>query len=96
MKKSTAKTGTSSRSKSNSESSNDLQSMAEEVIKYIEAQAKNIDKATLAKYAAIAVLVIYGLRRSNVLGSLALSLITGLVTKYISDQFEGNGQETAK
>jgi hypothetical protein len=84
MKKSTA----SSKRKSNSKPTNDLQSMAEEVIKYIETQAKNIDKATLAKYAGIAVLVIYGLRKSNVLGSLVLSIITGVVTKYVSDQME--------
>jgi hypothetical protein len=95
MKTSSAKANTSSRKKSSSTSTEDLQSMAEEVIKYIETHAKKLDKATLAKYAGIAVLVIYGLRKSNVLGSLALSLVTGMVTKYITDQIQGDTEEAS-
>jgi hypothetical protein len=94
MKK-TSKTSSSRRNSSSTESP-DLQQMAQEVIKYIETHAKKLDKATLAKYAGIAVLVIYGLRKSNVLGSLALSLITGLVTKYVSEQMDGASTKARK
>ena len=70
--------------------SSDVHSMADTVISYLGEQAKNMDKATLAKYVAIAVLVIYGIRKSNVLGSLAISLITGIVSKYLAERFEGH------
>jgi hypothetical protein len=83
MKKSTGKN-----SKTNGATA-ELQNLAEEVIKYIETQAKDLDAATLAKYAGIAVLVIYGLRKSNVLGSIAISIVTGIITKYLSDQMQG-------
>ncbi|HLP52180.1 MAG TPA: hypothetical protein VK154_14925 [Chitinophagales bacterium] len=68
----------------------DVQSIADTVVSYLGEQAKNMDKATLAKYVAIAVLVIYGIRKSNVLGSLAISLITGVVSKYLAERFEGH------
>lgn len=67
----------------------DLQSRAEEIIKFLEGHAKKIDKTTLAKYVAIAALVIYGIRRSNVLGSLTISLLTGAITKFMADKIEG-------
>ncbi|HLP21387.1 MAG TPA: hypothetical protein VK174_13840 [Chitinophagales bacterium] len=68
----------------------DVHSMADTIVSYLGEQAKNMDKATLAKYVAIAVLVIYGIRKSNVLGSLAISLITGIVSKYLAERFEGH------
>jgi hypothetical protein len=91
MKKSSSKTS-GSKSSAHAAPDLDLQAMAEEVIKYIEDKAKNIDKATLAKYVGVAILVLYGLRKSNILGSLAMSVITGMVAKYVSDMMEGKAE----
>lgn len=79
-----------SRQKAAGKATSDIHSMADTVVSYLGEQAKNMDKATLAKYVAIAVLVIYGIRKSNVLGSLAISLITGVVSKYLAERFEGH------
>jgi hypothetical protein len=79
--KSTGKTG--------KDSMSDLQAMADEAIKFIENKAMNMDKAQLAKYVGIAVLAFYGLRRSNILGSIAMSIVTGMVAKYVQDKMEG-------
>ena len=66
----------------------DVHSTAETVVRFLESKAKKIDKTTLAKYVAVAVLVIYGIRKSNILGSLAISLVTGVMTKFMADTLE--------
>lgn len=83
------------RKKATAKPVSDIQTMAQNVVHYLEGHAKKIDKATLAKYVAVAVLVIYGIRKSNVLGSLAISLITGIVTKFMADKLDG-GSELAE
>ena len=80
---------TTTRKKASAKPLSDVHVMAQDVIKYLETHAKKIDKATLAKYIAVAVLIIYGIRKSNVLGSIAISLITGVASKFMADRMEG-------
>ncbi len=69
-----------------------IESMIEKVADYLYAHAKTVDKATLLKYAGIAILVFYGLRKSNLLSGIAITLITGVITNLIS----GNGPTEGK
>lgn len=64
----------------------DTQSAVKNVADYVLLNAKKLDKETIAKYVGIALLVIYGIRKSNVVGSLILSIVTGLVTKFMSEK----------
>lgn len=77
-------------SKAGAKPASEVHSMANDVIKYLESHAKNLDKATIAKYVAVAVIVLYGIRKSNILGGLSLSIITAIVSKFMADKFEGD------
>jgi|ERR1043165_3107833 hypothetical protein len=68
----------------------EVHSTAENILGFLETKARNMDKLTIAKYTAVALLVIYGIRKSNVLGSLAVSVVTGVVSKFMADNM---GQE---
>jgi len=85
MKKTTSTT----RKKGQAKPASDVHSTAQDVIRFLETKAKNMDKATLAKYIGVAVLVIYGIRKSNILGGITLSLLTGIVTKFMADKGAG-------
>ena len=92
MEKTSAKTvsaKTSSHRKSNSDT-RELQERGENVIENLMKQAKDIDKTTLAKYAGLGVLAIFGLRKSPILRSIAMSIVTGMVAKYVADKIEGS------
>ena len=67
---------------------NDIADKAKAVLTFIEEQGIKIDKASLAKYIVLAMAIVYGIRKSNVLGSITVSLITGLITKLLADKLE--------
>lgn len=69
-----------------------IEPLVEKLTDYLYQHAKNIDKATLLKYVGIAILVIYGLRKSNLLSGIAITLISGLVANLISSGGESSTQ----
>jgi hypothetical protein len=65
-------------------------------MKYLEDKVKDIDKAQLAKYAAVGVLLLAGLRKSGFIGGLAVTIAAGVITKYIAEnasEFLGEEEE---
>lgn len=58
---------------------------AKKVVKYVDEQTQNMDTKTLAKYAAVGVLLFAGMRKSGFLGSLAVSVAAGIITKHIAE-----------
>lgn len=61
-----------------------LEDMTQKVTDYLYEHVRNIDKATLLKYAGIALLVFYGIRKSNILSGIAITLISGLITNLLA------------
>ncbi len=78
----------------NTTDGHDMSEVAQQVLDYIETHTKKIDKTTLIKYIGLALVVIYGIRKSNILSSLAISIITGLVTKLLAERFEEENGES--
>ena len=76
----------------NEEAGNDTEYSFEEtgkkVIDFMKAEVEKIDKETILKVAAVAIVGIYALRRGGVVGSLLLSAATGVVTKYLAQEVE--------
>ena len=66
----------------------DAKEVASKVISYLEEHFENFDKKSLLKFIPIAILLIYGIRKSNFLLSMILPIATGLITKYFSDRSE--------
>jgi hypothetical protein len=73
----------------NQKQEKDFEKMGRDVLKYLETHFANLDKADITKYVAVALVVLYGVRRSSILSSVAVSLITALVAKFLAEQIEG-------
>ena len=62
-----------------------VEAIAKKVVKYVDEQTQNLDAKTLAKYAAVGALLFAGMRKSGFLGSIALSVAAGIITKHIAE-----------
>lgn len=62
-----------------------VEAIAKRVVKYVDEQTQNMDTKSLAKYAAVGVLLFAGMRKSGFLGSLAVSVAAGIITKHIAE-----------
>ncbi len=75
-----------------------IEDMARQVYAYIKEYTGQMDKKTLAKYVAVATLVVFGLRKNNFLGRLVVSAAAGMVAKYILEKVldeQFNEEDTA-
>jgi hypothetical protein len=81
-----------------------IQDLSKRVMKFIDEQTADMDKNTLAKYAAVGVLLLAGMRKSGFLGGLAVSVAAGILTKMVvesasqnnlgeEEEFEAEGSE---
>lgn len=70
-----------------------VEAIAKEVIAYIKKNAQNmgLDMKTVAKYAAVAALGIYGIRKGGFLGSILVSAAASIAAKHLL----GNSEEEA-
>ena len=59
-----------------------VEDIAEKVINYIKENNESVDKESLIKYAAVAVLGLYGLQKSGFLGSVLISGAVALIAKH--------------
>lgn len=76
-----------------------VEDIANKVLEYIQANNEQVDKDKLLKYAAIAVLGLYGLRSSGFLGNVLVSAAVALIAKnFLLSDFEKEyvKRETAK
>ena len=66
-----------------------VEQVAEKVIEYIKQNNETIDKEVLFKYAAIAVLALFGLRRTGFVGSVLISAaVTVLAKHFLIENYE--------
>jgi hypothetical protein len=77
---------------------NKVENLAKKVMTFLDDQTANMDKETLAKYAAVGVLLLAGMRKSGFLGGLAVSVAAGVLTKLVVEssqnmQGEEEGEE---
>lgn len=59
-----------------------VEDVAEKVMAYIKGNNEKVDKEALLKYAAVAVLALYGLRKTGFLGSILISGAVALIAKH--------------
>lgn len=59
-----------------------VEQIAEKVMEYIKQNNETVDKEVLFKYAAIAVLALFGLRKTGFLGSVLISAAVTLLAKH--------------
>lgn len=88
MKRNGTISGTKTRNAGAKSRKADHQTMQDKVLGYINSNVKNIDKTQLAMYVGVALLVIYGIRKSNLMGSLTISLITAAISKFFAAELE--------
>lgn len=59
-----------------------VEDIADKVLIYIKSNNANVDKESLLKYAAVAVLGLYGLRKSGFMGNILISAAVALIAKH--------------
>lgn len=77
---------------SNGKGFQQIEQIAKKVMAYMKEHSQEMDKKTIAKYAAVGVLMLYGMRKNSVLGSMMVSIAAGVITKYILENTM-DGQE---
>ncbi len=74
-----------------------IEEVAKKVMAYMKEHSQEFDKKTIAKYAAVGVLMLYGMRKNSVLGSMLVSIAAGIITKYILEKtVDEKEQESAQ
>lgn len=68
--------------------------IAKKVMQYIKENTETVDKKALVKYASLAVLSLYGMRKSGLLGGLLVTAAVGVLAKHLLT--EGLQQESEK
>ena len=72
--------------KKKAQSQPNAKQVASKVISYMEEHFENFDKKSLIKFIPVAILLIYGIRKSNFLLSMILPIATGIIAKYSSER----------
>lgn len=70
--------------------------LAKRAMHYIEDKYEHLDKAKVAKYAAVAAIVVIGASRSSAVRKLTSAIATGAAAKYLSEKLPAMQKAFAK
>jgi hypothetical protein len=70
-----------------------LEELADKTKRFIDSQIEQVDKTIVAKVASLGLLVLFGLRKNNPIGSLMVLTAAGIIAKDIFESGLGSEEE---